>query len=166
MNMSDERTRSIWMGTKVAPDAEPLSRNVTADTVVVGSGIAGLSTAYELAALGHKVVVLDRGAIGGGVTARTTAHLTSLCDESFKNLITMRGEEVAKGFYASQAASIDRIEQIQNQESIKCDFRRLDGFLFPALGTDPKELDSNLEADRKVGIEVEDCHGLPFKGLE
>jgi glycine/D-amino acid oxidase-like deaminating enzyme len=107
MNMSDERTRSLWMGIKVAPDAEPLSRNATADTVVIGSGIAGLSTAYELAALGQKVVVLDRGTIGGGVTARTTAHLTSLCDESFKNLVSMRGLDVAKGFYASQAASID-----------------------------------------------------------
>jgi Rieske Fe-S protein len=27
-------------------------------------------------------------------------------------------------------------------------------------------LDSNLEADRKVGIQVEDCQGLPLKGLE
>jgi len=110
--------------------------------------------------------VLDRGPIAGGITARTTAHLTSLCDESFKNLINVQGLDAAKQFYESQAASIDRIEKIQNLESIECDFRRLDGFLFPALGTDPSDLDSNLEADRKVGIEVEDCKGLPFEGLK
>jgi hypothetical protein len=92
--------------------------------------------------------------------------LTSLCDESFKNLIDVQGLDAAKQFYESQAASIDRIEKIQNQESIDCDFRRLDGFLFPALGTDPTNLESNLEADRKVGIEVEDCKGLPFEGLK
>jgi glycine/D-amino acid oxidase-like deaminating enzyme/nitrite reductase/ring-hydroxylating ferredoxin subunit len=166
MNTSGERTRSIWMDTEVYPQAPMLDQDLTVDTVIVGSGIAGLSTAYELSLEGRKVAVLDRGSIAGGMTARTTAHLTSLCDESFKKLIQVQGLEVAKQFYESQAASIDRIEKIQNLESINCDFRRLDGFLFPALGTDPSNLDSNLEADRKVGIEVEDCKGLPFAGLQ
>lgn len=165
MNASRERTRSIWMDTEVFPQASQLDRNVTADTVVVGSGIAGLSTAYELAAQGQKVVVLDRGPIAGGITARTSAHLTSLCDDSFASLIDMRGLDVATEFYQSQAASIDRIEEVQNIESIECDFRRLDGFLFPALGSDPSELDSLLEGDRKVGIEVKNDKGLPFEGL-
>jgi glycine/D-amino acid oxidase-like deaminating enzyme/nitrite reductase/ring-hydroxylating ferredoxin subunit len=165
MNASSERTQSIWMDVKVAPQAPMLDRDVTTDVVVVGSGIAGLSTAYELCTKGRKVVVLDRGPIAGGITARTTAHLTSLCDESFKNLIDMQGLDVAKQFYQSQAASIDRIEAIQESEAIECDFRRVDGFLFPALGSDPSQLDANLEADRKVGIEVEDCKGLPFEGL-
>jgi glycine/D-amino acid oxidase-like deaminating enzyme len=86
MNASSERTQSIWMDIKVSPQAP-----ITTDVVVVGGGIAGLSTAYELCGQGRKVVVLDRGPIGGGITARTTAHLTSLCDESFKNLIDMQG---------------------------------------------------------------------------
>ena len=166
MNASRERTRSIWMDTEVFPEAPPLKQDGTADTVVVGSGIAGLSTAYELAQKGQKVAVLDRGPIAGGITARTTAHLTSLCDESFSSLVDMRGLEIAKQFYESQAASIDRIEHIQASESIDCDFRRLDGYLFPALGSDPSDLDSNLEGDRKVGIAVEDTKGLPLKGLE
>src|SRR5205085_9208587 len=76
MSASREHTRSIWMDVDVFPRAPLLDRDLTADTVVVGSGIAGLSTAYELSLLGQKVVVLDRGPIGGGITARTTAHLT------------------------------------------------------------------------------------------
>jgi glycine/D-amino acid oxidase-like deaminating enzyme/nitrite reductase/ring-hydroxylating ferredoxin subunit len=166
VNANRERTRSIWMDTEVYPEATALQQNATCDTVIIGSGIAGLSTAYELAALGQKVLVLDRGPMAGGITARTTAHLTSLCDESFSSLIDLQGLDVAKQFYASQSASIDRIEQIQATESIDCTFRRLNGYLFPALGTDPSKLDSNLEADRKVGIEVEEIKGLPLKGLE
>jgi glycine/D-amino acid oxidase-like deaminating enzyme/nitrite reductase/ring-hydroxylating ferredoxin subunit len=165
MNVSAERTRSVWMDTEVAADAAPLSRNTTADTVVIGSGIAGLSTAYELARRGQTVVVLDRGPIGKGMTARTTAHLTSLCDDSFDSLIKMRGLDAAKQFHESQAASIDRIEAIQQSESIDCDFRRLDGYLFPALGQDPSTLDKSLAADRQVGIAVSERKGLPFEGL-
>ena len=166
MNVGDERTRSVWMNVRVAPDAKPLDGDASADTVVVGSGIAGLSTAYELAARGQTVIVLDRGAIGSGMTARTTAHLTSLCDDSFDSLINKRGVDVAKQFYLSQASAIDRIEKVQANESIECDFRRLDGYLFPALGTDPSNLDSSLEATQKAGMPVEDTQGIPFKGLK
>jgi glycine/D-amino acid oxidase-like deaminating enzyme/nitrite reductase/ring-hydroxylating ferredoxin subunit len=164
MSVSRERTVSLWMDTDVA-EAPTLDRSETADTVVVGSGIAGLSAAYELAIRGHDVVVLDRGPIGKGMTSRTTAHLVSVCDDSFSELIKLRGEEAAKLFYQSHAAAIDRIEAIQHELSIACDFRRVDGFLFPALGNDPSELDPELEAGRQLGVTVKDMTGLPFKGL-
>jgi len=108
MNASDERTRSLWMDVLVA-DAPQLQKNITADTVVVGSGIAGLSVAYELALRGQKVVVIDRGRIAGGMTSRTTAHLTSQSDDGFETLIRVRGLEGAKSFYESHSAAIDRI---------------------------------------------------------
>jgi glycine/D-amino acid oxidase-like deaminating enzyme/nitrite reductase/ring-hydroxylating ferredoxin subunit len=109
--------------------------------------------------------VLDRGPIGKGMTARTTAHLTSLCDDSFGSLISTRGLDVAKQFHESQQASIDRMESIQQAEGIDCGFRRLDGYLFPALGADPSVIGRSLEATRKVGMPVEDTKGLPFDGL-
>jgi glycine/D-amino acid oxidase-like deaminating enzyme/nitrite reductase/ring-hydroxylating ferredoxin subunit len=165
MSVSKERSQSVWMDTQVAPQAVALDQDITADTVVVGSGIAGLSTAYELAVRGQSVAVLDRGPIGLGMTARTTAHLTSLCDDSFDSLIDMRGVDAARQFHQSQAAAIDRIEDIQASESIECDFRRLDGYLFPALGSDPSTLDSSLESSRKGGMQVHDVKGLPFDGL-
>ena len=74
MSVIKERTVSLWMETEVAPDAPSLRADDKADVVVVGSGIAGLSTAYELALRGKDVVVLDRGPIGKGMTSRTTAQ--------------------------------------------------------------------------------------------
>ena len=60
MNVSFERTRSLWMSQEVAA-APKLREDVRCDTVIVGSGIAGLSVAYELTAVGQSVIVLDRG---------------------------------------------------------------------------------------------------------
>jgi glycine/D-amino acid oxidase-like deaminating enzyme len=99
-----------------------------ADVVVVGSGIAGLSVAYELANRGRSVVVLDRGKIGSGMTARTTAHLASALDDDYKELISVRGQDCARLCYQSVTAAIDRAEAIQSTENIDCDFRRLDGY--------------------------------------
>jgi hypothetical protein len=159
MSVSRERTVSLWMKTEVFPDGGPLQRSDTADVVVVGSGIAGLSTAYELSRRGQDVVVLDRGPIGKGMTSRTTAHLTSICDDSFEAFIKVRGLEAAKLFYRSHAAAIDRLEAIHADEGIACNFRRLDGFLFPAIGSGPAEIDSVLDADRRVGVAVEVAKG-------
>ena len=131
MNVGNERSRSLWMDVEVAPDASPLDQDISVDTVVIGAGIAGLSTAYELASQGQKVAVLDRGKIGMGMTARTTAHLSANNDDTFKTFIDRRGEKLARDFYQSQQAAIDRIDTIQSSESIACDFRRVDGFLFP-----------------------------------
>ena len=61
MNVSSEKSTSLWMGTKVVDDAPALNRGEKADVVVVGSGIAGMSVAYELAKAGKDVVVIDRG---------------------------------------------------------------------------------------------------------
>ena len=109
MNVSSEHSTSPWMDTSVLEDAPALDKDESCDVVVVGSGIAGMSIAYELAAAGKDVVVIDRGPIGKGMTSRTTAHLTAQCDDGFDKLIGRRGEETAKLWYESQAACIDRI---------------------------------------------------------
>lgn len=92
MNAITENSRSVWMDIEVAPEAAPLGDDASSDVVIVGSGIAGLSVAYEVAKSGRSVIVLDRGAIAGGMTSRTTAHLAPICDDSLAELV-----EVSRG---------------------------------------------------------------------
>ena len=108
----DRRSHSLWMDVAVAPGTKPLTGDRTCDTVIIGAGMAGLSTAFELAAAGQKVLVVDRGDIAGGITARTTAHLAPLCDDLTSEMIKLRGEDISRAFYKSHAAAIDRIEEI------------------------------------------------------
>jgi glycine/D-amino acid oxidase-like deaminating enzyme/nitrite reductase/ring-hydroxylating ferredoxin subunit len=170
MNASDEATRSLWMQQEVAPDAPRLQGRLRCDSVIVGSGIAGLSVAYELASAGRMVIVVDRGSIAGGMTSRTTGHLAPVCDDGVSSLTRLRGEETARLFQQSQEAAVDRIEQIVKEQDIACNFRRLDAFLFPALGMEPsearKQQDEEYKALRKAGADVERIKGVPLKGFE
>jgi len=144
--------------------APQLSQPADADVVVVGSGIAGLSIAYELAGRGRKVIVVDRGEIGSGMTARTTAHLALALDDGFRELSAARGPDCARLYAQSVAAAIDRAETIQSTEHIDCDFRRVDGFLIPASGTPTADLDEERDCCRRTGVRVEDCHDpTPFQ---
>jgi glycine/D-amino acid oxidase-like deaminating enzyme/nitrite reductase/ring-hydroxylating ferredoxin subunit len=166
MSNFDRRSRSLWMDIDVAPGERQLDGDGSCDTVIIGAGMAGISTAYELATEGQKVIVIDRGPIAGGITARTTAHLAPLCDDLTSAMIKLRGEDISRTFYQSQAAAVDRIEQIQKTEGIACDFRRLDGYLFQALGTDSQIIDDEFDAVRKVGAPVHRIVGVALAGCE
>ena len=72
-------SKSIWTDTDVAPEAEVLDGVHECDVAVIGSGIAGISTAYEPCKRGKSVIVIDRGRICGGMTSHTSAHLALLC---------------------------------------------------------------------------------------
>lgn len=166
MDATAERTRSVWMDTAVA-GGPPLSNDERADVVVVGAGLAGLSTAYEIAKAGRSVVVLDAGPIGGGMTARTTGHVSSELDDFYHELISMRGLEDSKLCYRSMQAAVDRLGEIVRTEGIDCDHRRLDGYLFLAPGDDPEILPREIDACHQVGFAgVAWVDKAPIPGVE
>jgi glycine/D-amino acid oxidase-like deaminating enzyme/nitrite reductase/ring-hydroxylating ferredoxin subunit len=167
MNVGSQRSRSLWMSTASVSEAPSLTQDDRADVVVVGAGIAGLSVAYELSQVGKSVLVLDRGPLGGGMTARTSAHLASQFDDYYHEHIRLRGEDEARGYFESQAAAIDRIEEIQRSEGIDCDFQRVNGFLFLAPGTDPALLEREIEACHRIGFsDVAWAERAPFPGVD
>ena len=106
-------TSSFWYEDVGLEKRPPLTADTSCDLVVIGSGIAGLSTAYEAARWGWKVVVIDRQeTIGGVMTPRTTAHLASELDDYYHYLIDAVGEDDARLYYESQIAAINRVEAI------------------------------------------------------
>lgn len=137
-----------------------------ADTVVVGAGIAGLTTALVLARRGVRVVVLDDGPIGGGETGRTSAHLASAVDDHYYELESKFGERGAQLIAESHATAIDWIEATIQELGIDCDFRRVDGYLFAPADQhgerDLRELDKELVAARRAGLEVERVERAPL----
>jgi glycine/D-amino acid oxidase-like deaminating enzyme/nitrite reductase/ring-hydroxylating ferredoxin subunit len=129
---------------------------------VIGAGMAGLSTAYNLLRAGRSVAVLDRGDLGAGETARTTAHLASAVDDKFYLLERMHGRLGAKLVYESHAAAIDQIEHIAAEENIDCDFARIDGFLFPAHPRQARDIEREFEAATRAGLHVTQLSGAPL----
>jgi glycine/D-amino acid oxidase-like deaminating enzyme/nitrite reductase/ring-hydroxylating ferredoxin subunit len=147
----DTGTRSVWMDV-AAPNYAPLADDVVADVCVVGAGIAGMTTAYELTCAGRSVVVLDDGPVGDGMTRRTTAHLANAIDDRYVAIERLHGRDGARIAADSHTAAIDRIEAITRDEGIDCGFERLDGYLIAARGTPAGLLDRELAATRRAGL--------------
>lgn len=145
-------TFSIWMKTADVPVRSPLSENKHADVCIVGAGIAGMTTAYLLGREGKSVIVLDDGRIGGGMTERTTAHLSSAIDDRYFEIERIHGKKGAQLAAHSHSAAIDRIEAIVAEEGIDCDFERLDGYLFAPPGDAKEVLERELKAAHSAGL--------------
>ena len=146
------KSEPVWTATARMPRFTPLDQNMHADVCVVGSGIAGLTTAYLLTQAGKKVAVLDDGPIASGMTSATTAHLTNAIDDRYYEMVRLHGERGARLAAESHTAAIDRIEEIVKREKIRCDFQRLNGYLFLPPGENEELLDREWEAAHKAGL--------------
>ena len=140
------------MATAALPKFPKLVKDERADVCIIGAGIAGLTSAYLLVRSGKSVVVVDDGPIVSGETERTTAHLVTALDDRYIELERLHGKQGAQLAATSHLAAIDTIERIVRDEKINCDFERLDGYLFNALGQTDDLLDRELEATRRAGL--------------
>jgi glycine/D-amino acid oxidase-like deaminating enzyme/nitrite reductase/ring-hydroxylating ferredoxin subunit len=160
------QNESIWGATVALPEFSRLGTDMECDVCVVGAGIAGITTAYLLAAAGRRVVLLDNGPIASGMTHMTTAHLTNVIDDRFVKLLRWHGAEATALAAQSHAAAIDFIERTSAELHIDCDFKRLDGYLMSAGGDGIVAIDDELTASRKAGVTVEKVPRAPLADFD
>lgn len=166
MRDDSQATNSIWMATADTPSQTQLRENIRTDVCIIGAGIAGLTTAYMLAREGRSVVVLDDGQIGGGMTGRTTAHLTNAFDDRYVEIEKLHGLESSRLTAASHTAAIDKVEEIIRTENIECYFERLDGYLYAAPPDTEQLLNDELMAARRAGLTgVENVERAPIESF-
>ncbi len=152
-------TQSLWALNDSARETSTLPGDLACDVCIVGSGIAGLTTAYLLLREGKRVVVVDaKPAFATGETEHTSAHLAWYIDDTFYHLASVRGDEVAKRAAESHRHAIGLIRDIAASENIDCDFQQVDGYLFSA-GTDgPKTIENEVRTLERLQ--------LPFQRMQ
>lgn len=146
--------KSFWIAT--APDLRfsPIADNIKTDVLVVGGGIAGLTTAYMLLKQGRKVVLVEDGLLGSGESGRTTAHLASALDNRYYFLEETFDAASAKLAAESHVAAIEMIASIIRAENIECSFKRVDGYLFLHPSDKKENLDKEFDATQRAGLQT------------
>ncbi|BEV71498.1 MULTISPECIES: FAD-binding oxidoreductase [unclassified Paludibacterium] len=101
-----------------------LDGNAQYDVCVIGGGLAGLSTALNLAERGFSVGLLEGSQIGFAASGRNGGQVISgfACD--MDTLRAQAGEEYARSFWDMSVEAVEIIDQRVRQHQIDCDWTR------------------------------------------
>jgi len=160
-NRTSGTNPTAWTLTAPSPAFRPLREPLQTDVLVIGAGIAGLSTAYNLARNGKRVVVVEDGYAGSGETGRTTAHLTYSLGDRYSDLEQLFGEEKTRLIGESHKAAIDFIKATISREQIECHFKTVDGYLFAHPSDTDETLLKEVETMRRLGLPASLGTGIP-----
>jgi glycine/D-amino acid oxidase-like deaminating enzyme/nitrite reductase/ring-hydroxylating ferredoxin subunit len=153
------------------PQFPTLKEDIETDICIIGCGISGISTAYELVTRGKEVVMVEARDVLAGNTSRTSGHLNNDLDDGFAEIQKKHGESGAKIAAESHGWALDRIGEISKKLGIDCEYRKLPSYNFsqyprghPKRDDEIKELKEEAEWQKKVGIQTEFKDGLAVKG--
>jgi glycine/D-amino acid oxidase-like deaminating enzyme len=148
-------SKSFWLEESKEQQYETLVGEASADVIIVGGGIAGLTSAYYLTKAGKKVVVVEAKSIGRGATGHTTAHITSQHDLIYAKLTNKFGWDVAKAYAKGNEAAILQIAENVSHEKIDCDFSFTDSYLFTIEEDKVTKIEEEAKIALKLGIKAD-----------
>jgi glycine/D-amino acid oxidase-like deaminating enzyme len=112
----------------------------TFDVIVIGGGIMGCCSAYQLAKRGLKVALVEKRHIGDGPTGKSSAIIR----QHYSNELTARMALHSLGIF----------QNFEDEVGDTCGFRRT-GFVALVAAKDQAGLEANVKFQRGLGIKTE-----------
>ena len=149
---------SIWHQSCTMPSFPTVHGDLKTDVLIIGGGMAGILTAWYLKQSGVDCLVLEADTIGGGVTANTTAKITSQHCLIYSRLLQSIGHERAKAYWQAHEHAIEKYRLLSQR--YPCDLENRDHFVYSL--DDPARLEGELEALSRLGIPSDFSSELPI----
>ncbi|MER5182305.1 FAD-binding oxidoreductase [Streptomyces sp. NPDC002896] len=147
-----------WLDTAPPlPDRSGRELPESADIVVIGGGLTGLSTAYHTARKGAHVVLVEKDKIGSGASGRNGSMCTQGITIGVAEARKRYGPQRARELYDAFREAVDVVEELTQKEQIDCDFNR-SGRLgvaykpqhFEAMRATQRDLAENYDHETKL----------------
>ncbi|MEV0647390.1 FAD-dependent oxidoreductase [Phytomonospora sp. NPDC050363] len=155
---------SYWLQSAPGSPYPALEGPEAVDVAVIGGGIAGLSTAWELIKAGRRVAVLDAGRVAAGVTGNTTAKVTAQHGSIFAHLTDSAGREAARLYGRSQLDAMAHLAAIVAELGVDCELEQKTAYSYSTREDQVGDLQAEAAAARDAGLPAAFVTetGLPF----
>jgi gamma-glutamylputrescine oxidase len=113
-----------WVRTapSTAPTLEPLKGTRTFQTVIIGGGFTGLSTAIALAERGHKVAVIEKADVGGGASGWNCGQVALDLGLNAPLTVKMYGEERTSIYARMLKTAIGNVPELISRSGKDADY--------------------------------------------
>ncbi len=144
---------SIWNKKEIKTKKQILKHDIEVDTLIIGAGMTGMTTAYYLKDK-KNVCVVDASKIGHGVTLNTTAKINYFQEKIYTKIMKSRDKNTAIKYLKSQRYAINLIKNIIKKENIECDFKRVPSYVFASTSNEIEDLkkEVNFLLEQKIKV--------------
>ncbi|NUT77607.1 FAD-binding oxidoreductase [Pseudomonas sp. C1C7] len=101
-----------------APPRTALLGQAQADVCIVGAGLAGLSTAWELLSRGQSVVLLDAGRVAWGASGRNGGFVLQGWSEGLSSIERRCGKATAASLFKLSLEGVDTVRDMIAQHQL------------------------------------------------
>lgn len=153
---------SLWQD---MPDYQQKNSPVAGDeydVAIVGGGITGITTAYRLQQSGKKCIVLEAYTLGFGTTGGTTAHLNTLLDTPYNEIVKKFNTEAARQIKDATEDAIHFIRKNVTDYRIDCGFEEASAFLLAQNDDQEKQLNDIIEGCHAVHLDYAVSSEIPL----
>lgn len=154
--------KSIWNKEVSIEDRQEAMKSFDTDVLIIGAGMAGILTAHYLKENGIDAVIVEKDRISTGVTANTTAKITSQHGLIYDKLIKKHGMNTAKMYGKANEDAINAYENLIHRRHINCHFERLPSYLYSTSDTEVLKQEHRAACSIGMKAEFTEKSELPF----
>lgn len=163
MSVEHYRGLSFWHAT-VDDDLtprRPLEGDTEVDVAIIGAGLTGLWTAYELQRRdpGLRVALLEKEIAGFGASGRNGGWVSALFPRSTASLAARHGREAALAMRRAMVATVDEIGEVVAREGIDCDYARGGTIVYARSDAQWADARSTVAEAREFGVDALELWG-------
>ena len=144
--------KSYWIDSvKDRKKFKPLEENIKTDVCIIGGGLTGLSTAYNLSQYKIRTVLVEKDEICKQTSGNSTAKITSQHGLIYKYLTDSKGKDFARKYYEVNERAIRNIKDIIDKENIDCNFEYQPAYVFTQKVQEVQKIKDEVEAVNAFG---------------
>lgn len=127
-------------------------RDLHFDTIVVGAGVFGCTTAYKLKASGHRVALIEGRVVGHGTSGHSTAKVSAQQGTVYSKIAKMHSDDVARKYFDFNTHGISMLDEIVSNLKLDCDFDRRSHTTWTSFEENIPAIMEEFEVCERLGI--------------
>jgi glycine/D-amino acid oxidase-like deaminating enzyme/nitrite reductase/ring-hydroxylating ferredoxin subunit len=161
MIINDE-TLSYWNKTAERKIYEGLGSDIETDTLIIGSGITGVSAAYHLGNANVNTILIEAERLSSGTTGNTTGKITIQHGIIYSRLYKTYGQDTAKMYLEANQLAVDFVKKIVKTKKIDCNLEENTANIFASSKDQVELVENEYKTAKLLEIDAEYIKNADF----